>query len=170
MNAVVRAPRLTISVAAMSLVAVPAIAFAAPHAFAAGLTIKPHQYFIGLVNGSTGRPEPVTIRMRCFGPIVPGETGHPMAGQTLAVRHVAPSANAGMTGADTTSIGVFFGTLPPASAGASSSWVDFMRYGRQPLPTSLTLPCGGTENVNFIPLPLTPSRLYAVPVSFVGQP
>ena len=170
MKAIVYLRRLTTVVAAVGLIGVPAIAFTSAHAFAAGSTIKPHQYFIGLVNGSTGRPEPVAIRMRCFGPVVPGETGHPMAGQTLAVRHVPASANVGMTGADTTSIGVFFGTLPPASPGASSSWVDFTQYGQQPLPTSLNLPCGGTENVNFIPLPLTPSRLYAVPVSFVGQP
>lgn len=163
------ARRLTLAVAAAAAVGAPASALTGPHALAAGALIKPHQYFIGLVNGSNGRPNPVVIRMACFGAITPGETGHPMAGQTLAVHHVKRSPNAGLTGADTTSIGVFFGTLPPSSSGASST-VDFTRYGQQPLPTSLTLPCAGTENVNFVPIPVEPSRDYSVPVTFVGQP
>ena len=139
-------------------------------AVASGQPIKPHQYFIGLVNGSTGRPNPAVIQMACFGAIMPGETGHPMPGQTIAVRRVPPSPKVGLTGANTNSIGAFFGVLPPSPVASSSSWVDFTTYGVQPLPTSLTLPCGGSSNVNFVPIPLEPSRLYAVPVTYAGQP
>jgi hypothetical protein len=40
--------------------------------------IGPNQYFSGVVNGHTGH---ATINMACFGPIRPGQTGHPLAGQ-----------------------------------------------------------------------------------------
>lgn len=140
-------------------------------ALAASTPVRPHQHFVGLINGSTGRPAPATIRMSCFGPIVPGQTGHPMAGQTVAVKRVPPSAQAGLTGDDARSIGAFFGAPPPGAAASSSSFVDFTTYGQKPIPTSLTLPCGGTGQVTFVPLPLQPtSRSYSVPVSFVGQP
>ena len=161
--------RAIVAVSATALVAVVGGLLGAPRAVASGQPIKPHQYFIGMVNGSTGRPNPVVIRMACFGAITPGETGHPMAGQTLALRRVPPSPKVGLTGANTNSIGAFFGVLPPSPV-ASSSWVDFTTYGVQPLPTSLTLPCAGSSNVNFVPIPLEPSRLYAVPVTYEGQP
>lgn len=107
--------------------------------------------------------------MACFGAITPGQTGHPFAGQTLAVRRAPNTSTSGVTGASTASVGVFFGVLPPSVSGATSL-VDFTRYGTRAIPTSLTLPCAGTSTVYFVPLPVEPSKLYAVPVSFVGQP
>ena len=50
-----------------------------------GGPIGPNQVFGALVNGSTGYPSPATIRMACFGPIRPGQTGHPLPGQTVEV-------------------------------------------------------------------------------------
>ncbi|MGH3781302.1 MAG: hypothetical protein ACRDRO_11935 [Pseudonocardiaceae bacterium] len=40
--------------------------------------IGPNQYFYGEVNDQAGH---ATIRMACFGPTHPGQTGHPLAGQ-----------------------------------------------------------------------------------------
>jgi hypothetical protein len=40
--------------------------------------ILPDQQFVGLVNGYT---QNATIRMACFGPVRPGQQGHPFAGQ-----------------------------------------------------------------------------------------
>ena len=138
-------------------------------AIAATHVVKPHQHFIGLVNGSTGRPTPAVIQMACFGPITPGQTGHPFAGQTVAVHRVPPSPRSGLTGPHATSIGVFFGTLPPS--GGSSSPIDFTTYGTLPIPTSETLPCAGSSTVNFVPIPVEPgSRYFAVPAYYVGQP
>ena len=51
----------------------------------------PKQYFTGVINGKAGNTTtPITIKMACFGPVHPGETGHPMAGQTLAVHQLFP--------------------------------------------------------------------------------
>jgi hypothetical protein len=136
--------------------------------------IGPDQYFRGLVNGSTGQPYPAIIRMACFGPIRPGQLGHPFAGQTVEVQQVPLTAGAngdlGFTGPHGTQIGAFFGPLPPSSQGGSP--VLFQYYGvPEPIPTSELLPCGGPGTVAFVPLPfLRGGRIADVPVEFVGQP
>jgi hypothetical protein len=138
---------------------------------AADSPIKPKQHFTASVNGSRGLSHPVTIRMACFGPIRPGQTGHPMGGQTVAVTRVRAGTNgAGYPGDRGTSIGAFFGA-PPPSASSSSSYVRFTEYGSKPIPTSLELPCSGSGRVSFVPLPVDPtSHDVTVAVTFVGQP
>ena len=143
--------------------------------------VGPDQYFTGVINGHDGNTTvPIVISMACFGPVTPGATGHPMAGQTLAVHRLFPpssvAGSVGFTGHDS-EIGVFFGALPPvtpapASSKASATTPIFTRYDvPQPLPTSLNLPCGGNGTVNFVPIPvIPPSRAASVPVVFVGQP
>ena len=148
-------------------------------AFPAGAAsnVGPNQYFTGVINGHPGNTViPITIRMACFGPLLPGETGHPMAGQTLAVHQLFPPTAAagslGFTGNDA-EVGVFFNAPPPvASSGAVSTTPIFKRYDvSKPLPTSLTLPCAGAGTVYFVPIPvIPPSRAATVPVAFVGQP
>ena len=62
-------------------------------ALPAGAAVKvgPNQYFTGVINGRNGNTAtPIPIRMACFGPVKPGETGHPMSGQTLAVHELFP--------------------------------------------------------------------------------
>ena len=140
-------------------------------AVAGSTAIGPNQYFTGTINGSTGTPNPVAIRMACFGPVRPGETGHPMSGQTVAVHRVAKTvAGAGYTGTRGTSVGVFFGAPPPSGSGGSS-FVSFTSYGQKLIPASLYLPCSGSGRVSFVSLPLDPSaRDFTVPVRFAGQP
>ena len=138
----------------------------------------PKQFFTGVINGKDGNTTiPITIKMACFGPVRPGQTGHPMSGQTVAVHQLFPpsstTASLGETGGDST-IGVFFAA--PASAvsigPAAGGTLVFTRYDKpKPLPTSLTLPCSGTGTVWFSPIPVVPpSRSASVPVDFVGQP
>jgi hypothetical protein len=136
--------------------------------------VGPKQYFTGVINGKDGNTTtPITIRMACAGPIRPGQTGHPLPGQTLAVHQLFPPASGtlGYTGNDA-KIGVFFTAPPPGGARATATTPAFTRYDRpQPLPTSLTLPCAGTGTVYFTPIPvIPPSRSATVPVRFVGQP
>ena len=136
--------------------------------------VGPKQYFTGVINGKAGNTTtPITIKMACFGPIRPGETGHPLGGQTLAVHQLFPPASGslGYTGNDA-AIGVFFTAPPPAAAQPGATTPVFTRYDRpQPLPTSLTLPCAGTGTVWFTPIPVVPPSLSAtVPVRYVGQP
>jgi hypothetical protein len=143
----------------------------------AASTIGPKQYFTGVINGHDGNTVvPIAIRMACFGAVRPGETGHPMAGQTLSVHQLFPptatAGSLGFTGNDA-EVGVFFNAPPPvASSGAVTTTPIFRRYDvTKRLPTSLTLPCGGTGTVYFVPIPvIPPSRAASVPVTFVGQP
>lgn len=59
---------------------------AAAQAAAAGpQRIRPHQHFVGLVNG---RSADAVVRTACAGPIWPGRTTQPVAGQTFAVEQV----------------------------------------------------------------------------------
>jgi hypothetical protein len=137
--------------------------------------IGPNQFFAGLVNGNTG---PAIIRMACFGPVFPGEKGHPMAGQTLEVKFLGkiPPAqitrDVGFTGSAGHEVGVFFGPPPPGGAASTGGPVIFARYGvTKPIPTSILLPCGGSGSVPFIPIPVVGgSHEAVVSVSFVGQP
>jgi len=142
--------------------------------------VGPDQFFTGVINGRDGNTAvPIHIDMACFGPVTPGETGHPMGGQTLAVHQLFPptiGSTIGKTGNDST-IEVFFGAPPPASPSALSGpaatkTVGFTRYDSvKALPTSLTLPCGGKGTVWFVPIPVVPpSEAAAVPVKFISQP
>jgi hypothetical protein len=159
----------------MGLVMLAGVVWAMPAGAAS--PVGPKQYFTGVINGHDGNTViPIAIRMACFGPILPGETGHPMAGQTLAVHQLFPptatAGSLGFTGTDS-EIGVFFNAPPPvASSGAVTATPTFRRYDvSKPLSTSLTLPCAGTGAVYFVPIPvIPPSRAATVPVTFVGQP
>lgn len=139
-------------------------------AFAGGVVdpapITPNQYFVGLVNDQSAN---ATIAMGCFGPVHPGQTGHPLANQTVKVLPLtAPStARAGYTGGAGTSVGVNFGL----SSSAASPVVLHMWAVAGQIPTTLTLPCYGTGTVAFVPAPTSATAHAAtVTVTFVGQP
>ncbi|MFG2041644.1 hypothetical protein [Dactylosporangium sp. NPDC048998] len=150
--------------AAGALVAAPVPAFAGPVIDPA--PIGPNQSFVGLVNDQTAN---ATIRMACFGPVRPGQTGHPMDGQTVKVLPViGPSpAEAGYTGSAANSVLVNFG---PASSGSSPIVLQMWAVSAK-IPTTLVLPCGGTGTVTFAPSPTSATaRSATVQVVFVGQP
>jgi hypothetical protein len=146
--------------------------------------VGPNQVFGGLVNGQGGASAPAVIRMACFGPLRPGQTGHPLAGQTVEVfRPEAIVGHFGNTGPNGTSIVAFFGPPPPepqattSPTPVSAGTVTFKRYGVvKAIPKSLVLPCSGTGHVFFVPMPFTPPMSGSiptpavVPVSYVGQP
>jgi hypothetical protein len=128
--------------------------------------IGPNQAFLGQVNGvSTG----ATIKVGCFGPVFPGQTGHPLDNQTVSAAPLTGPTplHAGFTGSLGTSIGVSFS---PASTTASPvilrTWVVTAK-----IPTTLVLPCYGSGTVVFQPLPNSPTaRAATVAVTYVGQP
>ncbi|MEV4297170.1 hypothetical protein [Microbispora rosea] len=129
--------------------------------------IGPHQYFYGFVNGQTGH---ATIKMACFGPVFPGQTGHPIAGQTVEVRPAAISPSAasiGYTGGGGTSIAVDLGD-PSTVARA----LALRYYGvKAEIPVTATLPCYGSGKVTFTPVPTSwTARQATITVDFVGQP
>ena len=136
--------------------------------------IGPNQYFSGAVNGQLGIGSPATIQMACFGPLRPGQTGHPMAGQTVEVfRPEVIVTHEGFTGPNGHTISAFFNGPPPSPAAAAGN-VTFTRYAvPKKIPTSLVLPWAGAGNVYFVPFPKTPigpAIDAVVPVAYVGQP
>lgn len=126
--------------------------------------IGPNQLFYGSVNHH--RPT-ATINMACFGAVRPGETGHPLAGQTISVAPSVDIVPDGFTGSKADRIEVVVAT--PAST--INPRLVFFHFGTRPLPTSLTLPCSGRGVVSFVPLPSSPTaRADSVRVTFAGQP
>ena len=137
-----------------------------------GGNVGPNQHFGALVNGRNGVTTPAPIRMACFGPVRPGQKGHPMAGQSVQV--FRPEAivirHPGFTAKNADRIVASFGPSPAATPGANT--VTFTKYGlNKSIPTSLLLPCAGTGKVSFTPRPTSPKSLPAtVRVSYIGQP
>jgi hypothetical protein len=127
-------------------------------------TIGPHQYFIGLVNGKAAD---ASVAMVCPLPLHLGELGHPLNG-TVAVE--PPSTVAGRSG-DTGSRGrsVVASFVVPVPATTPTSTLTFARYGSQPIPGTLLLPCSGSGSVVFAPGPTSKNaRDATVSVSFVN--
>jgi hypothetical protein len=132
--------------------------------------IRPHQLFVGAINGSTGDPAPAVIKVTCPVPFGPGQTGHPLGDQFVMVRPAtSTAASTGNTGDGGTSVAVFSGPPPPAAAAVGE--LTFYRYGvGKPIPTTLSVPCSGTGTVSFVPFPRDPptSRSANVAVTYVN--
>jgi hypothetical protein len=126
--------------------------------------ILPNQQFVGPVNGYT---QNATIRMACFGPVRPGEMGHPFAGQWAEVLKAEVIARFGYTGSLGTTIVADFG-----GTSATPQRLTFSYYGvQEAIPTSFLLPCYGSGTVVFSPEPTSPTaKSFTVTVNFVGQP
>ncbi|HEU5334160.1 MAG TPA: hypothetical protein VFU73_15375 [Actinocrinis sp.] len=160
--------------AALAAALVPALAAVLVTAAPASATaIGPNQHFVGALGGDS--TSPATLEMGCFGPVTPGETGHPLANQFADV--LSPSASSGSAAG----LG-FTGSL----AGAVEISIVYARgtivvvtqigqvtaYGQQlEIPTSLVLPCFGAGTLVFDPTPTSPTAVpYDLTVNFVGQP
>jgi hypothetical protein len=151
-------------VASVLIVVAAVFALCAAAAWAAK-PIRPHQSFNGLVNGASGS---AVIRMACFGPIQPGQTGHPFGGQTVAVTRSA--SGPGFTGeASSIRARIFW-----SSSGTKSSVpLALFHYYDQPatISTDLSFPCAGSGRVVFRPVNGgSNAKPAVVKVYFEGQP
>jgi hypothetical protein len=150
---------------ASSLAVVAAVFALCAGAAWAAKPIRPHQSFNGLVNGASGS---AVIRMACFGPVQPGQTGHPFGGQTVAVTH--PTTGPGFTGeANSVRARLFWSD----SKTTSSAALALFHYYDQPaaISTDLSFPCAGTGRVVFRPVNGgSNARAAVVKVYFEGQP
>lgn len=131
--------------------------------------IGPNQYFSGYINGSP--PGQAIIRTNCLGPIQPGQTGNPLPNQTVEVRLASPAGSAadlGYTGSAANSIVATLGPSPDASSviGTFTAY-NVIEY----IPTTITVPCGGSGVATFVPSPGSSSASPAtLNVTFEGQP
>jgi hypothetical protein len=166
--------RLSLILAVSGALAVATAAAASAAPVQDPVPIGPNEFFSGLVNGSDGITSPAVISTDCFGPIVQGETGHPLPGQTVEVELAqAPvSSAAGYTG-NASSITAFL-TWPASAVSAPALVATFTSYYvAEPIPVTLTVPCGGRGEVSFVPAPaITPSTGHpaTVQVTFLSQP
>lgn len=139
-------------------------ALASPAYAGAASRIGPNQPFFGLVNGHVAN---ATIFMRCFGPVRPGETGHPSPNQFVEVNPEAGPLPGGFTGSAANHIFAYFVAPTPIPQG-----VNLTHYGvKVGIPTRFRLPCSGPGAMSFAPLPTSPSaRSETISLTFVGQP
>ncbi|QMU76878.1 hypothetical protein GXW83_15210 [Streptacidiphilus sp. PB12-B1b] len=146
---------------AVVTVGAAALMAAAP-AYAAGVVdpapIGPGQYFTGLVDNVSSQ---AVIKVVCPGPVVPGETGHPLAGQTVEALPAAASSasTAGYTGSAADRINVDFGATSTTAPVTLTHWAV-----QAAIPTSLLLPCSGSGTVVFVPAPASPTAQAATVV------
>jgi hypothetical protein len=143
------------------------VAVASP---ASATAIGPNQHFAADVNGRTTSPAP--IQMGCIGPITPGETGHPLAGQYVEVLPTAGTSFAvGFTGSlgDAIDVSIVYstGNVTVVSRVGTLTGYDT----KLAISTSLVLPCAGTGTAVFEPTPTSPTAVAAdLTVDFIGQP
>ncbi len=132
------------------------------------IPVGPDMYFTAAVNpqvASTGAV-PV-IKVICPGPIQPGETGHPLAGQYVEAYAVVPptSSLAGYTGSAAHEIDALFSGATSTTVNPPVVIKNF--FVEVPIPTTLNLPCGGAGTVSFVPIPTSPTaKGYAVKVAY----
>lgn len=129
------------------------------------VAVGPNQFFTGTVNGQAA---PASIETDCVGPIVAGETGHPVPGQSVeALLANGSSTPTGFTGADANSLLI---TLSAPSSTASDVIGTTSNYFVPlAIPTTLTVPCGGTGTVTFTPESASSTaRPYTLTVNFIS--
>ncbi len=126
-------------------------ALAAP-ALAAGGQVGPKQYFYGEVFGLSSTTAPDVIEVACAGAAT---TGHPVAGQYVAAHQIyPPTTTAGYTGNHGTEIDVNLVYTVGTITVVTPTFAKLTYYDtKAEIPTSLTVPCGGTGVVDFTPSP-----------------
>lgn len=156
-------------VSALAVLALSPAAVAA--AVSDPVPIGPDQNFLGQVNGASSN---AVIQMGCFGPVRPGETGHPLAGQSTDVELVNPASASpvrpGFTGHASEIKAVLTWPSPTSTLPVVlGTFKDY--FVKAPISTSLNLPCGGSGRVTFVPVNGGPTAVpWRETVSFVGQP
>jgi hypothetical protein len=110
--------------------------------------IRPHQHFVGIVNGTraSGSTVPVVYTV-CAGPSWPGRTGPLAGGQTLAIARAAHGS--GYTGP----LRQIHAWFVPDTSPDGPQQITFYRYTTRQVPKGVQVPCDGTGHVEFSPCP-----------------
>jgi len=113
-------------------------------ASASNTVIRPHQHFVGLVNG---RHLNAIVRVACPGPAV-SNSGTVVGGQTMAVAHTVKG------GGDTGLFSGVYAWFEPAQGGPRPTSLHFRTYATSmTIPTSIHVACGGAGVVEFSSCP-----------------
>jgi hypothetical protein len=135
---------------ASAVMLVAGAALAAP-AMANGGQVGPRQYFDGEVFGLSSASTPDVIEVVCAGVAT---TGHPAAGQYVAAHQFFPPVTTtyGYTGNFGTEIDVTLTWSVGTITTLTPVFAELTFYDtRAEIPTSLTLPCGGSGVATFTP-------------------
>lgn len=153
-----------VAVGAMLLAA----AAAAPASAATPMPVGPGQLFSATVNGA---PSDAVIQVDCPGPLLVGQTGYALAGQSLAVTYepdvpIPIPQLWGYTGDSASAIQAFAPTPSSTAANGDRLLATFTDYGTQQIPTNILLPCTGSGQVVFAPDPDVNGKTDVVSVTF----
>lgn len=146
-----------------ALIAAGTLAAASP---AQAVSVGPNQYFTGQVFGDTGQS---VIDVVCTGAAM---TGHPAPGQTVDVLLLIPplTTTAGYTGDQAVEIDAAL-IYPTGAVSAKTPVATFTQYSmKEPIPTSISVPCGGSGVMSFSPYPLDSGTPSNVSVTFKPGP
>ena len=133
--------------------------------------VGPDMYFTAAVNPGYAFPGGVPIiKVICPGPVVTGETGHPLSGQYIEAYRLLPPVTAsgvGYTGSAADQIDALF--TGPSAATVNPPVVIKAFDVEVAIPTTLNLPCGGSGTVSFVPVPTSATaRGVAVQVEYAN--
>jgi hypothetical protein len=130
----------------LGVIALASVAAPADAAVIDPLPITPNQFFAGFVNDVRAN---ATLVADCAGV---ARTGHPGGGQTVSAQPEAPaSTDLGFTGSAGRSLVVSL-VLSPASAPIPIGTLSGF-FVELAIPTSITVPCGGSATMVFAPSP-----------------
>ncbi|HYS39693.1 MAG TPA: hypothetical protein VEO01_29095 [Pseudonocardiaceae bacterium] len=125
--------------------------------------IGPNSFFTGDVNGASQNG---TIKTGCAGPVQPGQKGHPVGGQFVAVIPGASSGanvSVGFTGSVGNEVTVYLETptsTGPIGIALIGTLHDYVVH--LTIPTGIFVPCNGPADVVFVPGPPSATAKSAV--------
>jgi hypothetical protein len=147
--------------AAVLSMSVVGVASGASASSSATKRIRPHQHFVGRVNG---RSKNADVTMVCA---LSGGSGEILQGQNIeVVRHHGGSGNAGDTGNKARSIQAVL-EYTVGNLAVLVPLATFTHYGVPKAIPTLSLPCGGSGTIVFTPSGST-GTAYSVNVSFLN--
>jgi hypothetical protein len=125
--------------------------------------IGPNSFFTGDVNGASQNG---IIKTGCAGPVQPGQKGHPVGGQFVAVIPGASSSanvSVGFTGSVGNEVTVYLET-PTSASPIGIALIGTLRdyVVHLTIPTGIFVPCNGPADVVFVPGPPSATAKSAV--------
>jgi hypothetical protein len=143
-----------------------AVAAAADPVSSPAIKVGSKQDFRGFVNAKNSK---AIIRVLCPGPT---NTGHPLPHQSVRVAPVIDPffPSDGFTGTTATSIGAWLTWSTTVKPAPPAYVATFSVYKAVSIPTTITVPCGGSGQMLFLPAPGSPTvKAATVSLTFMNM-